>query len=262
MMQRLQITIPIPPHPVIDELFINKMLIEGKGDTCLQNRQPYCLTAERLRSLLRRHLVHNMAGFPVGFRSRFDVYILPGVTTFVAHFKDAHSVVRSVSQNDKLMSRFRKRIRLRKFPGNVPPGKNFEPYFLPKKGIAKKRSKLERRFKGNYINLNFYFDNFCHFLFRGSDCDAEPLPFVRSIFVNPLVPRAYTPQGGEDPASVSESGQSPQSSNESQKPELAEGNPQVPIATGSQSQSVCSGFKGTTLPPNFCRGAYFISQSK
>jgi hypothetical protein len=260
MMRHLRITIPTPPNPVIDDFFIRQLIIQGQGDKCLPSPKPACVPVDHLTAIVRKQLVHNMMGLPVGFRSTTFVYILPGVTTYVAHFKDQY-VVRSIPQNGKQASYYKRRVRFRKFPMSLPPGKDLEPYFLPMKGI-KKRSKLERIYKGNCINLEFYLDAFCCFLLRSMAPTVEPRLFIRSIFVNTQVPRHFEPQGGEEPSASDVSEQPAQPSSDTQKPELVEGNPQVPSAPGGQCQSVRSGFQGTTLPPNFCRGAYFISQSK
>jgi hypothetical protein len=262
MMQHLRITIPIPPNPMIDEFFLYQLLIEGVGQKKgLPSDKPCCTTIDEMKMKLRRHLIHNMAGFPVGFRTTTFVYLFPGVTTYVAHFPDQY-VVRSIPLKDNPMTRYKRRVRLRKFPASLPHGKDFAPYILPTKGIQKKRSKLERTYKGNYININFHFDPLCRFLCQTLATAPEPRPFIRTIFVDPEVSRYFEPQGGEEPSPSDVPAQPLSPSHDTQKPELSEGNPQVPVTPGSQCQSVTSGFRGTTLPPNFCRGAYFISQSK
>jgi hypothetical protein len=72
----------------------------------------------------------------------------------------------------------------------------------------------------------------------------------------------YEPQVGEEPTQEVPALDLSPSSTDVEKPELGRNVPEVPEAVGSQSQPVLSGFRGTTLPQNYCRGACFISQTK
>jgi hypothetical protein len=252
---------PVCPNPLIDEFFVDQLLIQGSGQTRTRSEKPTCTTLTELRKKLRRHLIHNIMGFPVGFRSTNYVFIFPGVTSYVIHQRGGERLLRSIAHKSNSVFAYNKLVRLRKIRAVGPLGRDLEPYFLPSKH-SKSKKKLESTFKGFYINDRFDVTNFSRFIFQMSDPTIEHRTFIRTICQNSWHARNFVPQSGVEPASTDTSDQPAQSGSDIQKPELAEGNPQVPTTAGSQSQSVCSGFKGTTLPPNFCRGAYFISQSK
>jgi hypothetical protein len=253
----------VSPNLLVEEFFLKQLLIQGYGNRVGPFTQPCDTSFEELKAKLRKHLIYDFMGFPIGFRSSTFVYILPGANTFVTFFHGLHYVHSlSIKENPRTSSH-KKIIRFRKFSMSSVErcGKDLEIYLLPR-GSTKKRSKAERTFKGCYITKYFPFHSYCSNLRRILVPAPDLRPFVRSVCLDPDLPGAFSPQSGEEPSNVDASDQPSQPSNDIQKPELSEGNPQVPVAPGSQCQSVNSGFRGTTLPPNYCRGAYFISQPK